>query len=111
MRWPGRDYASALCISSFLYAMTCILVNNIHDLAWTRARIGDVYCRFFTRHAPARIPNHRRLPAGALAQLGLRFCDFFCKKVVLDVLNLNNFIITKSIKTKQNVKHIIRKPE
>ena len=36
---------------------------------------------------------------------------FYSKKVVLDVLSLNNFIITKPIKTKQNVKHIIRQRE
>ena len=35
---------------------------------------------------------------------------FCAKKVVLVVLSSNNFI-TKPIKTKQNVKHIIRKPE
>ena len=32
-------------------------------------------------------------------------------KMVLHVLSLNNFIVTKTIKTEQNVKHIIRKPE
>ena len=43
--------------------------------------------------------------------LGLRFCVFLCKKVVLDVLSWNNVIIAKPIKTEQNVKHIIRKAE
>ena len=47
-----------------------------------------------------------------LALLGVRLFVIFCaKNVVLDVLSVNDFIITKPIKTKQNVKHIIRKPE
>ena len=37
---------------------------------------------------------------------------FFCAKiVVLNVLSLNNIIITKLIKTKQNVTHMIGKSE
>ena len=40
--------------------------------------------------------------------LGVRVCDVLCEKVVLDVHNFNNFIITTPIKMVQNGKDIIR---